>query len=173
MTLPTASILRRALPIRASCDGVTRTRRFRSRSVNSNGACSRRSRPSTTQWRRAIRIPRGAEIIKSSPPFRRAIPGILHHHERWDGRGYPDGLSGDDIPIEAAIIGLADAWETITSNRPYAAALSLSDALAEIRAGRGLQFSPVVVDALWDVAKRRPADVLPSDAPAVLGAVAS
>ena len=116
---------------------------------------------------------RGAEIIDRFPPFRRAIPGILHHHERWDGRGYPDGLSGDDIPVEAAIIGLADAWETITSNRPYAAALSLSDALAEIRAGRGLQFSPVVVDALWDVAKRRPADVLPSDAPAVLGAVAS
>lgn len=118
-------------------------------------------------------VTRGAEIVGRFPPFRSAVPGILHHHERWDGRGYPDGLSGEDIPIEAAIIGLADAWETITSNRPYAAALSLSDALAEIRAGRGMQFSPVVVDALWDVAKRRPANVLPSDAPDALGVVAS
>jgi HD-GYP domain-containing protein (c-di-GMP phosphodiesterase class II) len=106
----------------------------------------------------------GAQIIIARfPPFRNAVPGILYHHERWDGRGYPDGLSGADIPIHAAIIGLADAWETMTSNRLYAPALSLSDALAEVRAGRGMQFSPVVVDALWEVAQRRPADVLPSD----------
>jgi putative nucleotidyltransferase with HDIG domain len=110
-------------------------------------------------------VTRGADIVSRFPPFRGAVAAIRHHHERWDGRGYPAGLAGEAIPIEAAIIGLADAWETMTSNRPYAAALSLSEALAEIRAGREKQFSPMVVDALWKVAKQRPADVLPSDAP--------
>jgi putative nucleotidyltransferase with HDIG domain len=108
-------------------------------------------------------VTRGADIVSRSPPFRGAVAAIRHHHERWDGRGYPAGLAGEAIPIEAAIIGLAD--ETMTSNRPYAAALSLSEALAEIRAGREKQFSPMVVDALWRVAKERPADVLPSHAP--------
>jgi putative nucleotidyltransferase with HDIG domain len=116
-------------------------------------------------------VTRGADIVARFPPFRSAVPGIRHHHERWDGRGYPDGLRGDEIPIEAAIIGLADAWETITSDRPYAAALSLSDAIAEIRVGREKQFSPVVVDALWQVAKRRPADILPTDAPTAAGLI--
>jgi putative nucleotidyltransferase with HDIG domain len=116
-------------------------------------------------------VTRGAEIVAKFPPFRSAVPAIRHHHERWDGLGYPDRLSGADIPIEAAIIGLADAWDTMTSDRPYAAALSLGDAIAEIRAGREKQFSPAVVDALWEVAKRRPADVLPSDAPADVGVI--
>lgn len=118
-------------------------------------------------------VTRGADIVARFPPFRSAVPGVLHHHERWDGRGYPNGLSGEDIPIQAAIIGLADAWETMTSNRPYTPALSLTEALAEVRAGRGLQFSPAAIDALWEVARLRPADVLPWDAPAALGAVAS
>jgi putative nucleotidyltransferase with HDIG domain len=112
-------------------------------------------------------VTRGANIIARFPPFRSAAPTIRHHHERWDGRGYPDGLAGDEIPLGAAIVGLADAWDTMTSERLYAAALSLGEAIAEIRTGRGKQFSPVVVDALWEVAKRRPADVLPSpDLPA-------
>jgi putative nucleotidyltransferase with HDIG domain len=116
-------------------------------------------------------VTRGAEIVAKFPPFRDAVPGIRHHHERWDGLGYPDGLSGDEIPIEATIVGLADAWDTITSNRGYAPALALGDALAEIRAGRGKQFSPRVVDAMWEVAKRRPADVLPSAEPAATGII--
>jgi putative nucleotidyltransferase with HDIG domain len=86
-------------------------------------------------------VTRGAEIVSKFPPFRDAAPGIRHHHERWDGLGYPDALAGDNIPLEAAIVGLADAWDTITSDRGYAPALSLGDALAEIRAGRGKQFS--------------------------------
>jgi HD-GYP domain-containing protein (c-di-GMP phosphodiesterase class II) len=116
-------------------------------------------------------VTRGADIIARFPPFRPAVPAIRHHHERWDGLGYPDRLRGDEIPLEAAIVGFADAWETITSDRGYAPALSLGDALAEIRAGRGKQFSPVVVDALWEVAKERPADVLPSAEPAATGII--
>jgi putative nucleotidyltransferase with HDIG domain len=116
-------------------------------------------------------VTRGAEIVEKFPPFQDAIPAIRHHHERWDGLGYPDSLAGDDIPLEAAIIGLADAWDAMTTNHPYANALSLSDALEQVRAGRGKQFNPLVVDAFWEVAKRRPADVLPSGEPTAAIAV--
>ena len=106
---------------------------------------------------------RGAEIAAKVSSFQEAVPAIRHHHERWDGLGYPDGLSGEEIPVEAAIIGLADAWDAMTTNRPYATALSLNDALMQIRSGRGKQFSPVVVDAFTEVARRRPAEVLPPE----------
>lgn len=116
-------------------------------------------------------VTHGAEIVAKFPPFRGAIPAIRHHHERWDGVGYPDGLAGDEIPLEAAIIGLAGAWDAMTTDRPYAHALSLGEAMAGIRAGRGKQLSPVVVDAFWEVAQRRPADVLPPDEPTATKAV--
>src|SRR5439155_21453 len=58
-------------------------------------------------------VTRGAEIVSKFPSFRAAIPVLRHHHERWDGLGYPDGLAADDIPLEAAIIGLADAWDAM------------------------------------------------------------
>jgi putative nucleotidyltransferase with HDIG domain len=116
-------------------------------------------------------VTRGAEIVAKFPPFRGAIPAIRHHHERWDGLGYPDGLAGDHIPLEAAIIGLAEAWDAMTTDRPYAHALSLSEAMAGVRAGRGKQLSPVVVDAFWEIAQRRPADVLPPEEPTATIAV--
>jgi putative nucleotidyltransferase with HDIG domain len=116
-------------------------------------------------------VTRGAEIVGKFPPFRGAIPAIRHHHERWDGLGYPDRLAGEDIPLEAAILGLAEAWDAMTTDRPYANALSLSEAMAAVRAGRGKQLSPVVVDAFWEVAKSRPGDVLPSDEPTTAIAV--
>ena len=111
-------------------------------------------------------VTRGAEIVSKVSSFQEAVPAIRHHHERWDGLGYPDGLHGDDIPLEAAIIGLADAWDAMTTERPYAVALSLNDALMQIRSGRGKQFNPTVVDAFSQVAKRRPAEILPPEAPA-------
>jgi HD-GYP domain-containing protein (c-di-GMP phosphodiesterase class II) len=116
-------------------------------------------------------VTRGGDIVSKFPSFASSVPAIRHHHERWDGLGYPDGLSGEDIPLEAAIIGLADAWDAMTTDRPYAAALSLNEAMMQIRAGRGKQFGPAVVDAFWEVAKRRPADVLPPDAPTATVAV--
>jgi putative nucleotidyltransferase with HDIG domain len=109
---------------------------------------------------------RGAEIVSKVSSFQDAVPAIRHHHERWDGLGYPDGLSGEEIPLEAAIIGLADAWDAMTTDRPYAVALSLNDALMQIRSGRGKQFNPSVVDSFTEVAKRRPAEVLPPETPA-------
>jgi putative nucleotidyltransferase with HDIG domain len=116
-------------------------------------------------------VTRGAEIVSRCSFLQDSVPAIRHHHERWDGLGYPDGLSGEEIPIEAAIIGLADAWDAMTTDRPYAAALLTSDAMLQIRAGREKQFNPSVVDTFLAVARRRPADVLPPDSPATTAAV--
>jgi HD-GYP domain-containing protein (c-di-GMP phosphodiesterase class II) len=73
---------------------------------------------------------------------------VLHHHEHWDGSGYPDGLAGEEIPLGARIILVADAFEAITADRPYRAAQSAEAALAELRNNAGTQFDPAVVDAL-------------------------
>src|SRR6201999_4252779 len=73
---------------------------------------------------------------------------VLHHHERWDGAGYPDGLSGEEIPLCARIFSVCDALDAMTSNRPYRRAMPEADALARVRAESGRQFDPAVVDAL-------------------------
>src|SRR5207253_8456726 len=100
----------------------------------------------------------GADIVSHLGAMRDVLPFIRHHHERWDGLGYPAGLAGDEIPLEAAIVGLADAWDAMTTDRPYHRALSTQEALAEIGAGHGNQFSPVVVEAFFAVAARQPAE---------------
>jgi putative nucleotidyltransferase with HDIG domain len=99
----------------------------------------------------------GAEIVSHFSRLREAVPLIRHHHERWDGNGYPDRLAGDEIPREACVVGLADAWDAMTTDRPYRAALSVEQAAAEVRKCRGTQFSPEVVDAFFAAFRRRPA----------------
>jgi putative nucleotidyltransferase with HDIG domain len=116
-------------------------------------------------------VVRGAEIVSRISSLQDSVPAIRHHHERWDGLGYPDGLSGGSVPIEAAIIGLADAWDAMTTDRPYAVALELNEAMLQIRAGREKQFHPAVVDAFWSVARRHPSEVLPPES-APSGAIA-
>jgi putative two-component system response regulator len=69
-------------------------------------------------------------------------PIIRNHHERWDGRGYPDGLAGEEIPIGARIVGIVDAFDAMVHSRPYRAARSIDQALAELRRGSGSQFDP-------------------------------
>jgi HD-GYP domain-containing protein (c-di-GMP phosphodiesterase class II) len=73
---------------------------------------------------------------------------ILFHHERPDGRGYPEGYAWEQVPLEARILGVADAYEAMTSDRPYRDALPLDDAVARLRQGAGREFDPQVVDAL-------------------------
>jgi putative nucleotidyltransferase with HDIG domain len=109
-------------------------------------------------------VTRGAEIVSRISPLKDSVPAIRHHHERWDGLGYPDRLGGTAIPIEAAIIAIADAWDAMTTDRPYSAALDMSEAILQIHAGRGKQFNPAVVDAFVAVSHRRPAEILPPDA---------
>ena len=80
-----------------------------------------------------------------------AAPPSRHHHERFDGSGYPDGLAGDDIPIEARIVACADTYSAITVDRVYRAARIADEAIAELRACAGTQLDPVVVDAAISV----------------------
>jgi putative nucleotidyltransferase with HDIG domain len=96
----------------------------------------------------------GAGIVAKFGRLRDAVPLIHHHHERWDGLGYPDGLAGGAIPLGAAIVGLADAWDAMTTDRPYHRALDAAEAEDELRKHRGTQFSPAVVDAFFRVLER-------------------
>jgi putative nucleotidyltransferase with HDIG domain len=98
----------------------------------------------------------GAEIVSHFSRLREAVLLIRHHHERWDGKGYPDRLAGDEIPPEAYVVGLADAWDAMTTDRPYRAALSIEQAAAEVRRCRGTQFSPAVVEAFFAALRRHP-----------------
>jgi hypothetical protein len=98
----------------------------------------------------------GARIIGRLHRLRAAVPAILHHHERWDGGGYPNGLRGDGIPLEAAIVGLADAVDAMTTDRPYSCARTLEDATDEVVRNRGTQFAPEVVDAFVTLVERMP-----------------
>ena len=84
----------------------------------------------------------GADII-SKVDFLKDVTGIIkHHHERYDGSGYPDGLSGEAIPIEACVLTIADSYDAMTTDRPYRAALTKEEALEEIRKNAGTQFHP-------------------------------
>ncbi len=82
----------------------------------------------------------GAGLIDGIPSMCDIHPCILHHHERWDGRGYPDGLVGTDIPFGARIIAVADAFDAMTTDRPYRAGLGADAAVAELQRGEGTQF---------------------------------
>lgn len=103
-----------------------------------------------TEEERAIILahPRiGASILSEIPQMRSIIPGVLYHHERYDGQGYPEGLAGDEIPLCARIIALADAFDAMTSRRVYRDAMSIRRALTEVEKGRRVQFDPDVVQA--------------------------
>ncbi|HOE68103.1 MAG TPA: HD domain-containing phosphohydrolase [Candidatus Omnitrophota bacterium] len=90
---------------------------------------------------------RGASLLKSMTSLKPIIPIIMHHHERFDGRGYPKGLKGEEIPIGARIVAVVDAFIAMVSKRPYKPQLSIQDATKEIRKHKGSQFDPEVVDA--------------------------
>jgi HD-GYP domain-containing protein (c-di-GMP phosphodiesterase class II) len=103
----------------------------------------------------------GADIVGNLSRLQEAVPLVRHHHERWDGRGYPDRLSGTTIPVESAIIAVADAWDAMTTSRPYRRALPVQHALSQIEAGRGTQFSPAVVDAFLAFARDHLHEIAP------------
>ena len=96
----------------------------------------------------------GASIINRLGFLNDAVPAIRHHHERFDGRGYPDGLSGEDIPLGARIIHVADAFDSMLSTRVYRPALTHDDALEELRRSSGTQFCPRCASALEAVISR-------------------
>lgn len=96
----------------------------------------------------------GAKILKPFTTLRKIIPAVLHHHERWDGKGYPDGLRGTQIPFLARIVSLVDAFQAMRSNRPYRKALSLSETIQEVEKGIGSQFDPDIANVFLGLTRR-------------------
>jgi putative nucleotidyltransferase with HDIG domain len=93
----------------------------------------------------------GARILLRMAALREAIPYVLYHHERWDGSGYPSGKAGEEIPLEARVLAVADAFDAMTSDRPYRRALSREEALAEVERCAGTQFDPKIARAFLEV----------------------
>jgi putative nucleotidyltransferase with HDIG domain len=113
---------------------------------------------------------RGLEIVREIGFLDEALAGIMHHHEKVNGRGYPMGLVGDEIPEFARVIGVADAFDVMTSARPYKQPMPVGDAKRELRRCAGTQFDPVMVEAFlraldahgWESQRGRPADAPPA-----------
>jgi HD domain len=97
---------------------------------------------------------RGLDIVREIGFLDEALAGIMHHHERIDGRGYPMGLAGDEIPEFARVLAVADAFDSMTSNRSYRGARPVAEAIAELRKWAGTQFDPAFVDAFVAAIKR-------------------
>ena len=85
---------------------------------------------------------KGAAIIAMVPNLQGVMPIVRSHHERWDGKGYPDALKGTSIPLIARVVAVADAFDAMTSDRPYRKGLGISEAIEEILRGSGSQFDP-------------------------------
>ncbi len=88
----------------------------------------------------------GARMLDLIGTLRAALPCVLHHHERWDGQGYPAGRAGEAIPPEARVLAVVDAYDAMTSDRPYRPALPAAKAVAELERCAGTQFDPDVVE---------------------------
>ena len=96
----------------------------------------------------------GERILRPVEQFDAVLDPVRHHHERCDGCGYPDGIAGDEISLGSKILGVCDAYDAMTSERPYRPALPIDRAAAELRSGRGTQFDPLVADTFLDILLR-------------------
>jgi putative nucleotidyltransferase with HDIG domain len=105
----------------------------------------------------------GAEIVARVPSLADTAPAVRHHHERWDGGGYPDGIAGAAIPVEARIIAAVDTWSAMRERRVYADARTHDAAVEELRASAGSQLDPAVVRALLAVIERHDGPALRRD----------
>jgi diguanylate cyclase (GGDEF)-like protein len=98
----------------------------------------------------------GARVVSQVPALRPLAPAILHHHERYDGSGYPSGLAGDDIPVPARLIAVADAFSAMMHDRPHRSARTVDEACAVLERGAGTQFDPEMVRLLVDEVRGDP-----------------
>ena len=102
---------------------------------------------------------RGAEILRNFTMIENVADGALYHHERYDGSGYAHGLKGEEIPLNARIIGIADAFDAMTANRVYRKKLDLDLVIEELKKGRGTQFDPKLVDIMLTLIENGTVDV--------------
>jgi diguanylate cyclase (GGDEF)-like protein len=106
----------------------------------------------STEWRSVVQHPRiGQVILEQAAALKDAVPIILHHHERYAGHGYPFGLRGNDIPLGARIVAIADAYDAMIHDRPYKRAMSHDMAIMELRRHSGTQFDPQLVTLFCDL----------------------
>jgi putative nucleotidyltransferase with HDIG domain len=112
--------------------------------ISINATVLRKVGPLTDEEREQIRRHpvTGARLVECFDDFAAALPYVLHHHERWDGTGYPHGLEGRRIPFEARLLGVVDAFDAMTSRRAYRPALTVEQALGELTRCAGSQFDP-------------------------------
>ena len=89
----------------------------------------------------------GESLLKRHADFARGTKIVRHHHERWDGAGYPDGLKGTAIPFGARVVAVADSYDAMTSDRPYRRGIRIQDAAAILHQGRERQWDAAIVDA--------------------------
>jgi diguanylate cyclase (GGDEF)-like protein/putative nucleotidyltransferase with HDIG domain len=106
----------------------------------------------------------GADILEKAHSLKHLSPIVRHHHERYDGNGYPDGLKGKEIPVEARIIAIADAVEAMASDRPYRKALSLEKIEEELIRNSGTQFDPLIIESMLQILRDRNEYVLVNSA---------
>lgn len=97
----------------------------------------------------------GHQILKNSEQLSNITEYVLHHHERWDGKGYPHGLKKDEIPLISQIVAIADAWDAMRSERAYREPLDFYTALGEINRNKGTQFSPEIADVFLELMSER------------------
>ncbi len=100
------------------------------------------------------------EIIKHSPSLNKMIPAVLYHHERWDGTGYPSGIAGTKIPVEARCLSIADSFDSIVTDRCYRKARSMEMALEEIKACSGTRYDPELVDVFLKLFENGTLDII-------------
>lgn len=97
----------------------------------------------------------GKRLLESVMRLRNALPAVVHHHERWDGTGYPDGLKGEEIPLLARAVAICDAYQAMVVDRPYRAAMSQEVAVEQLRQGAGTQFDPHLVELFVDALQKQ------------------
>jgi len=151
-----AQMIARSLGLDAMCSSVVRTAGVAHDAgmiLIPDVILNRRGPLDEAEMARVRRHPAtGAKMLAGFPELGSAAQAVLHHHERWDGGGYPEGLSGEGIPIEARILTVADAFSAMTTRRGYAEPLSLEEASRELDAEAGTQFDPVCVEAFHSAA---------------------
>ncbi len=114
-------------------------------------------------------VTKGAALLANIPGFAPMLSIIRHHHERWDGKGYPEGLAGEAIPLLARVVAVADSFDAMTSDRPYRRGMPLNEALAELAATAGSHFDPTCVAAFLRLRPRIEATLARSGAPTLPG----
>jgi putative nucleotidyltransferase with HDIG domain len=118
----------------------------------SDKTLGKKGKATREDWEAIKAHPRlGANIVSSISELAPVASGILYHHERWDGSGYPEGLKGEEIPREARILAIAESFVAMTSARPYRPALSIEEAIMELKRGAGLQFDPKLAEIFIDI----------------------